>query len=169
MTRIFFATLFAALLLAAPVVVFAQTPPANAAAPAESQDAASDAAAQAEPAWFESSFLFSPLEMAAILQARAGQAPGTAMLNAGSVTNIPVQRQIRVSGVVYRSSNDWIAWINGSKIVPGKLLPEIVSINVEKETVHLKWFDIGMNKIISISMRPHQTYDIVTGILLPGG
>ncbi len=117
---------------------------------------------------FTQSFLFSPAEVVALRRAASGQVTGTAVLNAGSVTQVPVRRIISLAGVVYRSDHDWIVWINGKKMTPKDILPEIVDIRVANDRVHLKWFDIGLNNVISITLRPHQTYDIVTGILLPG-
>lgn len=119
---------------------------------------------------FDGSFLFSPAEIAAIRQAMAGTVSGTAMLEADKNPQvaIPQRRVIALTGVVFRAQDDWVAWINGQKITPDTLLPEIVDIRVERDHVKLKWFDVGLNAVISISLRPHQTYDIVTGVLLPG-
>ena len=145
---------------------FAQTAPASA---ATTPPAAATPAAPPVSGGFSGSLLFSPMEVAAIQQAEAGAAPGHAILDAGkNQVVIPARRVITLSGIVYRSSNDWVAWINGKKVTPADLLPEIVEINVERERVRLKWFDIGINGVISISLHPHQTYDIVTGVLLPG-
>lgn len=122
---------------------------------------------------FTDSLLFSPLEITLILRAQAGLMTGASVLEATDMTvvhrkPIPLIRRISLAGVVFRSSDDWVLWLNGYKVTPFALLPEIVEIKVNNDSVHLKWFDIGMNNIISISLRPHQTYDIVTGILLPG-
>lgn len=137
--------------------------PAQQAAP----QAGAEAAAPAGP--FTRSFLFSPAEVTAVRRAMAGMATGTSMLGAGKKQQvIPMHRIIAVSGVVWKAEGDWIVWLNGHKVTPKALLPEIVDIRVEREQVHLKWFDIGINGVISISLRPHQTYDIVTGVLLPG-
>lgn len=79
------------------------------------------------------------------------------------------RRVISVAGVFYRAPDNWIVWLNGHKLMPGKLLPEIIDISVKDSSqVSLKWFDATLDKIISITLRPHQTYDIGTGILLPG-
>ena len=117
---------------------------------------------------FKQSFLFTPLELAMIARANAGKPASTALLQAGNPQYIPPRRIISLAGVLFRKQGDWIVWLNGRKVVPKQLLPEIIDIEVKNDLVHLKWFDIGMNKIISISLRPHQTYDIVTGMLLPG-
>lgn len=79
---------------------------------------------------------------------------------------ISTKRIISVSGLLYRSPGDWIVWLNGHKLVPGTRLPELVDIKVERDRVHLKWFDIGMAKILSITLRPRQTYDITSGVML---
>lgn len=117
---------------------------------------------------FKGSLFFTPLEITSILSATSGKPVAPSVMNTQNVTNIPLKRTIRLSGVLYRKPDDWIVWLNGRKVVPWQWLPEIVDIRVEKDQVHLKWFDIGMAKIITLTLRPHQTYDVVTGLLLPG-
>lgn len=118
---------------------------------------------------FRGSFFLTPLEIVAIQQALMGQPVNARVLSTPtSQQNIPAVRVIRVSGVVYHKPKDWIVWMNGQKVTPDNLLPEIVDIKVrETSDVHLKWYDVGLNKVIAITLRPQQTYDIVTGILLP--
>lgn len=77
-------------------------------------------------------------------------------------------RSIRLSGLLYSSPEHWMIWLNGFRVTPGHLLPEIINISVESQQVYLEWFDYVLNKVISIRMKPHQVYDIDTGILLPG-
>lgn len=117
---------------------------------------------------FRESFLFSPAEVAAIRRAQSGKVSGTASLNTDQTIDVPQRRIISLSGVVYRGQKDWILWLNGQKVTPAQMLPEIIDVQVAKDRVHLKWFDVGLNDVISITLRPHQTYDIVTGVLLPG-
>ena len=81
---------------------------------------------------------------------------------------IPLKRTITLGGILYRGNGDWIIWLNGQKLGPNNLLPEIQGIDVASDKVYLEWFDIGINGIIRLTLRPHQTYDIVTGLLLPG-
>lgn len=81
---------------------------------------------------------------------------------------IPLNRKIALGGILYRAEGDWIIWLNGQKLGPDNLLPEIQGITVASDKVYLEWFDIGINGIIRLTLRPHQTYDIVTGLLLPG-
>ena len=119
---------------------------------------------------FTRSLLFSPLEVTMIERAVAGNVAGSSMLEAGKAVQqqIPLRRLISVAGLLWRSDADWIVWLNGKKVTPKSLLPEIVDIKVSRDAVTLKWFDIGINGVISLTLRPHQTYDIVTGVLLPG-
>ena len=153
------------------------------AAPADAKAAATKAAAEkkkqeekglmmasaAEKKPFRESFLFMPLDILTIQRAIVEEAvappPNT---GTGPAMVIQIDRKIILSGVFYRGPEDWTIWLNGRKLYPGRLLPEIIDIKVERDQVHLKWFDIGLNDIISVTMRPHQKYDIVTGLLLPG-
>lgn len=81
----------------------------------------------------------------------------------------PAQRRVlKLAGLLYQAPGQWIIWLNGKRVTPDRLLPEIVDIDVNMSSVYLEWFDIGLNKVISITLRPHQVYDIETGILLPG-
>lgn len=117
---------------------------------------------------FEQSFLFTQAELLALRRASQGSVIGPAILNADKAAAIPQRRVIALSGVYQRAPGEWVVWINGKKMTPKDLLPEVMDIRVEGDRVHLKWFDIGLNNVISITLRPHQTYDIVTGVLLPG-
>ncbi len=153
--------ILAGLLVLVPALSFAQDP--SAAPPAEGA-----VPVPAVAGAFLDTFLFNPGELATIEKAVKGKVTGTSMLSAQNQINIPKKRVIALAGVVYKSDDDWIVWINGHKITPGQLLPEIIEIGVKEDIVRMKWFDIGLNGIISITLRPHQTYDIVTGVLLPG-
>ncbi len=122
--------------------------------------------------FFLGSFLFSGAEAALIQKAMMGrvempqQTQETLSLEK---KEIPKRRVIQISGVFFRTVKDWTVWINGKKVTPYKQLPEIIDIEVRSSSyLHLKWYDVGLNKVISITMRPNQVYDITTGILLPG-
>ncbi len=117
---------------------------------------------------FKGSFFMTPMELITIQRALSGKKSNDATLGVAK-GEIPAHRIIRLSGVLYQTAEDWIVWMNGQKVTPENLLPEIVDIEVtDSSKVHLKWYDIGLNKVISITLRPHQTYDIPTNILLPG-
>jgi len=117
---------------------------------------------------FTGSFFLTPLEITAIQRALSGRVMKASTLGAEGGAVIPAHRVIRVSGVLYRSPADWVVWMNNEKVTPGNLLPEIVDISVKSSSkVSLQWYDVGLNQVLSITLRPHQTYDITTGVLLP--
>lgn len=178
-------TMLRALLLAA-VLLTAAVPPVLAQdAPTSSSErrkareaeraakAAAEAAAKAADealnakysAPFRESVLFTPAEVTVLREAAAGRSSSSAVLEADKVELIPIDRKIKLSGIYYKDDNNWIVWMNGYKMHPHYLLKEIHKIEVKQDEVYLEWFDIGLNDIIKIKMRPHQIYDIVTGIL----
>jgi hypothetical protein len=139
----------------------AATPPVDgAAAPADA--APVPAAVPAGP--FLGSLMFTDLERTLIRKAASGQS--IAGPNVGKTELIPVDRKIWLGAVFYRNPHNWILWLNGHKLTPHRLLPEIMGIKVEGERVDLEWFDIGKNGVINVTMRPNQIYDIVTGLML---
>jgi|GEM_PF-905312 len=114
---------------------------------------------------FSKSLLFTELELDTIRKTESGRAvQSTAKIE--SVELIPVDRKIWLSGIFYKAANDWIIWLNGYKLTPYYMLPEIRGIRVDRDRVHLEWYDIGKNGIINITLQPHQVYDIVTGIMV---
>lgn len=115
---------------------------------------------------FRGSFMFSQSEIDDIERAKAGIVLSNPMVQQETAVVIPPIRRIILSGIYYRTPADWTVWINGQKVTPGNLLPEIVDIKVMNDRVRLKWFDIGLNGVLSLEMRPHQMYDIVTGVML---
>mgnify|MGYP000852574927 CR=1 FL=1 len=173
------ALFFCAVLGATPAVVLAQTPPEGAAqapvdpAAAAAQKAAEEAAVKAaeearlaalnKP--FRDTLLFAPAEVTALREAAAGRRTNEKFLEADKVELIPIDRKIKLSGIYYKDDNNWIVWMNGYKLHPRYLMPEIHKIQVKQDEVYLEWYDIGLNDVIKIKLRPHQIYDIVTGIL----
>lgn len=117
---------------------------------------------------FQGSLFYTPQEVAMIQQVMMG-APvigGTVM--SGGVA-IQTRRFIRLSGVLWRGAKDWIVWVNGYKVTPKYMLPEIVSMNVKSSSrVNFKWYDLGLDEVLDVTLRPHQVYDITSAILLPG-
>lgn len=117
---------------------------------------------------FVRSLFFTGQELADIKKATKGIVNAGNNLGAPTEKPIPQVRIIKLTGVLYKSPDDWLIWLNGHKLNPKTLLQEIVDIEVfQDSSVRLHWFDIGLNGIIDITMRPHEQYDIVTGLLLP--
>jgi hypothetical protein len=114
---------------------------------------------------FRDSLLFSDAEVELVRAAAAGRQTGTAILEKDKVELIPIDRKIKLHGIYYATDNNWIVWLNGYKLVPGRLLPEIMEIKVNRDQVFLRWYDIGLDGVIDLTLRPNQIYDIVTGIV----
>lgn len=170
--------------------------PVAAAAPAPAAAAADAAAPAAAPAGitltdeekktpFSGSFFFTVDQITKVKKAKEGGRKASPLPVAGNGMNgapgdngdiskaleqlVPQHRVISLGGVFYRSPQDWVVWINGEKVTPKNKLPQIVDIHVESSSkVNLKWYDEGVKSTLAITMRPHQTYDIGAGILLPG-
>jgi hypothetical protein len=147
----FFYRLSLLVFLLLPTAVFAQAP--------------AEAPAEVPKPPFRSSLLFSDLEVDTIRKALEGRAVQSTK-NIESVELIPIDRKIWLQGIYYQSENNWIIWMNGYKLTPHYLLPEIRAIQVKQDRVYLEWYDIGKNGIIRLMMQPHQVYDIVTGIMV---
>lgn len=77
-------------------------------------------------------------------------------------------RELSLGGIVFISSGDWAVWLNGQKITPDKLPPEIVDIRVQKDYIKLKWYDAYTNQIFPIKLKSHQRFNIDSRIFLPG-
>lgn len=80
----------------------------------------------------------------------------------------PEARDIRLSGIAYRSENDWTIWLNDQRVTPNALPREIIDLRVFDEYIEMKWFDDYTNQIFPIRLRPHQRFNIDTRIFLPG-
>lgn len=77
-------------------------------------------------------------------------------------------RELQVGGIVYLSADDWTVWINGQRVTPDRLPPEILDIRVSKDFVKLKWFDSFTNQIYPVKIKTHQRFNLDTRIFLPG-
>jgi hypothetical protein len=77
-------------------------------------------------------------------------------------------RELSLGGIVFRSSSDWTIWMNGQKVTPQRIPPEVLDIRVSKDHIKIKWFDAYTNQIFPIKLKPHQRFNIDTRIFLPG-
>ena len=80
----------------------------------------------------------------------------------------PGIRELSLGGIVYASSKDWTIWLNGTKMTPRLLAPEIIDIKVYKNYIKIKWYDSYTNQIFPIKLKTHQRFNIDTRIFLPG-
>lgn len=83
----------------------------------------------------------------------------------------PVDRGRRIltlSGVVYQSPNDWTIWLNGERVTPRNIPENVRGLVVNTDHIRLRWFDRAENRIVNITLRPHQQYNLDLDTLLPG-
>lgn len=118
---------------------------------------------------FTRSLFYTKQDLVQISKALNGQSVNLdTPISGGGGEVIPQVRTITLTGVLYKGPGDWLIWLNGQKLNPRNLLREIYEIEVFKDSrVRLKWYDIGLDGVIDVTLRPHQKYDIVTGLLLP--
>ncbi len=121
---------------------------------------------------FEGSLFYSNSEVGIIRDALSGHFREDVSLPTDSVDGVPIPLAnplISISGVLYRGPGNWVVWMNGQKVTPGNLLPELVDIDVQSSSyVRFKWYDSTRQKLATVNLRPHQTYDISTDITWPG-
>lgn len=118
------------------------------------------------------SLFFSAEDFASLQEARQGfnykpQAgvEGTELeqLNEGNYI-----REISLQGILYKSANDWIMWLNQQRMTPKTLPSEIVELKVHKNFVEIKWFDRRTDNVVPIRLRPNQRFNLDAKIFLPG-
>ncbi len=114
------------------------------------------------------SLLFTASQHSLIMEAKAGfmTRPPEGTVNTEPPPMGP--REIALGGIVYVSKGDWAVWLNGQKIGPDNLPPEILDIRVSKEFIKIKWYDAFTNQVFPIKIRAHQRFNIDTRIFLPG-
>jgi hypothetical protein len=78
-----------------------------------------------------------------------------------------IPRDLKLSGLIYNTEDDWSLWINGIKVTPKKKMDEIRHLSVYKDYIEIKWFDAETNRIYPVRMRPYQRFNIDTGRFLP--
>ncbi|MAQ70937.1 MAG: hypothetical protein CL565_01960 [Alphaproteobacteria bacterium] len=86
----------------------------------------------------------------------------------GEGTQKTYPREVKLGGILYNGNQDWIIWINQTRITPDAIPSEILDINVYENYVELKWFDGGTNKIYPVRLRPNQRFNIDARMFLPG-
>lgn len=85
-----------------------------------------------------------------------------------SALSVDAPREIRLSGLIYKSKSDWIIWLNGKRITPKSLPTEVYDLKVYKNYIELEWFDGNTNQIFPIRLRPHQRFNLDARMFLPG-
>lgn len=80
----------------------------------------------------------------------------------------PGLRELSLGGIAFGSGERWTVWLNGVRITPDAIPPQVMDIKVSRAYIDLKWFDGYTNKIYPIRMRPHERFNLDSRIFLPG-
>ncbi len=80
----------------------------------------------------------------------------------------PGVREVALGGIVFSDAKDWTIWLNGQRVLPNALPPEVLDLRVYRYFVELKWFDAYTNQVFPIRLRPHQRFNLDARIFLPG-
>ncbi len=77
-------------------------------------------------------------------------------------------RELALSGILYKTGDDWIVWLNGQRVTPDAIPSQVIDIQVSNDYIELKWFDEYTNLIYPVRLQPHQRFNLDTRIFLPG-
>lgn len=80
----------------------------------------------------------------------------------------PEEREIKLGGILYVSSSDWIVWLNGKRVTPKALPKEVLDLKVYEKYVEIRWFDEYTNQVFPIRLRPHERFNIDSRVFIPG-
>lgn len=128
-------------------------------------------AAAAETEARKESLFFTPNQIASIMRANQGFIAPEAAYNPDNQSGKPIDkgpRNIVLSGIVYNAPNDWTIWLNGQRVTPKNKPERVMGLTVRQDRIHLRWMDIGNQRIVNITLRPHQVYALDTDTIRPG-
>lgn len=116
-----------------------------------------------------SSVFFTKWQYALIQEAKRGYL-SRPPAGSGNSSNGAVHgtRELSLGGIAYRTDKDWTIWLNGQRLTPDALLPQILDLKVTAEHIDIKWFDKTTNLIYPVRLRPHQRFNLDARMFLPG-
>ncbi len=118
----------------------------------------------------QKSLFMTPNEITSILQARQGVLVAEEAFDENNQFE-PVDlgpRVLSLAGIVYVDRNDWTIWLNGERVTPANIPDRVIDLTVKRDRIHLKWLDIKQQRVVVITLRSHQRYDLDSGLLMPG-
>lgn len=107
------------------------------------------------------SLFFTPNQLVSIMRANQGFIAPREAFDKTNQSDKPLDsgpRVITLSAIIYNGKNDWTVWLNGEKVTPKNIPDRIMGITVKPDRVHLRWMDIGNQRIVNITLRPNQQY-----------
>lgn len=88
--------------------------------------------------------------------------------NQGLAATSDIPRDVRLGGIMYKSSSNWIVYINSVKITPNTIPDEIEYLHVMPEYIEIKWYDPMTRSVYPIRLKPNQRFNIDSRQFLPG-
>jgi len=125
----------------------------------------------AQAAETKESLFFTQDELFSIMRANQGFLAPKLDLTKPSADNKPVDRGRRVitlSGILYHGPNDWTIWLNDERVTPKNLPEHVKGLTVKREYIVLRWEDIATQKMINVTLYPHQNYNIDLDLISNG-
>ncbi len=77
-------------------------------------------------------------------------------------------REISLAGILFTSKDDWIVWLNNTRMTPKALPDQVMHIDVSGEYVELRWYDAKTKTIFPVRLRPNQRFNLDARMFLPG-
>ncbi len=77
-------------------------------------------------------------------------------------------RDLSLGGILFNREDDWVIWLNGSRVTPSAVPKEVLDLRVFKDYIEIKWLDDYTKQVFPIRMRTHQRFNMDAKIFLPG-
>lgn len=78
------------------------------------------------------------------------------------------RRILTLSGIVYNGPSEWTVWLNGQRVTPKNIPEDVLGLTVKEDRIHLRWNDRGNQRIVNLTLRPHQQYNLDTDVVSSG-
>jgi hypothetical protein len=78
-------------------------------------------------------------------------------------TTAPVdrgRRVIKLSGIVYQGPKEWTIWLNGQRVTPKNIPNQVSGLTVDADHILLKWYDTAEQRLVTVTLHPHQKYNL---------
>jgi hypothetical protein len=116
------------------------------------------------------SIFFTPNQLASIMRAQQGfLVPREAFdpNNQGAEPTTGGSRVVSLAGIIYVNSKDWVIWLNGERVTRKNMPQRLIGLTVRPTLAHLRWLDVPNQRIVNITLRPHQQYLLDSDTIIP--
>lgn len=117
----------------------------------------------------QDSIFFTSNQLIAIMRANQGFIAPKEAISADTPAAVDSgPRIIKLAGIVYHGVNDWTIWLNGERVTPKNKPERVMGLVVKSDRIHLRWMDLARQRIVNLTLRPHQQYLLDSDTILPG-